>query len=373
MTKIENKVKIISPDIQTRSKIKSKSANIPAKEEIAMLAHALRSINECVSITDRNDKILFVNESFLKTYGYNENELIGKNIKVVRAPIKLAKLVGNKLPTSLLREWKGELWNKRKDGDEFPIYLSSATIYDKNNKPLGQIGVATDITDRKIAEEKIKETKIQIEELYKHLNDVRENERAGISREIHDELGQSLTAIKMDLEWTIDHIGNTRKVRNKLFTTIDLVSATIKRVQKISSDLRPGILDDLGMNSAIEWFSGEFEKRSGLVCHLELEEIPDINSNIQLTLFRIVQEALTNIVRHANAKIIDIKTFLSRGKIYLKINDDGIGISKENMKSKKSLGLMGMKERLKQFNGTLEIISSENKGACLVICIPVAN
>ena len=143
---------------------------------------------------------------------------------------------------------------------------------------------------------------------------------------------------------------------------IDLVKGTIKKVQKISSDLRPGILDDLGLNSAIEWFSEEFEKRSGLHCLLELEEIPEINSKIQLTLFRIFQEALTNIIRHANAK-----------NIIVKISDDGIGISQEKMKSKSSLGLMGMKERLKQFNGTLNIISSKSKGACLVVCVPVVD
>jgi len=229
------------------------------------------------------------------------------------------------------------------------------------------------INDRKIAEEEIIETKRQLEELYKHLNDVRENERTGISREIHDELGQSLTALKMDLNWTMDNIGNTLTVKNKLSSMIDLVSGTIKKVQKISSDLRPGILDDLGLNSAIEWYCEEFEKRSGLLCHLELEEIPEINSKIQLTLFRIFQEGLTNILRHAKARNVYIKTFLLAEKIYLKVRDDGIGISEERMNSKNSLGLLGMKERLKQFNGTLEIISIENKGAALVICIPVIN
>jgi len=129
-----------------------------AEEEITMLAHSLRSINECVSITDMENKILFVNESFLKTYGYDENELVGKNITIVRSLDKAPELVGEILPATLRGGWKGELRNKRKDGSEFPIYLSTTIINDKDDKSLGLIGVANDITKRKLAEETLKKS-----------------------------------------------------------------------------------------------------------------------------------------------------------------------------------------------------------------------
>ncbi|MHB9041165.1 MAG: sensor histidine kinase [Melioribacteraceae bacterium] len=120
-----------------------------AEEEIIMLAHSLRSINECVSITDMEDKIIFVNESFLKTYGYNENELVGKNMSIVRSSKNPPELVNKILPSTIFGGWQGELWNKRKNGSEFLINLSTTVINDNNSKPLGLIGVATDITEKK--------------------------------------------------------------------------------------------------------------------------------------------------------------------------------------------------------------------------------
>ena len=144
-----------------------------AEEEIIMLAHSLRSINECVSITDMEDNIQFVNESFLKTYGYDENELVGKHINIVRSQNNPPELVKEILPAALNGGWSGELWNKRKDGSEFPIYLSTTIIKDKDGKLVWLIGVATDITERKLAEEKLLES----EEKYRNIF---ENAREGI-------------------------------------------------------------------------------------------------------------------------------------------------------------------------------------------------
>ena len=126
-----------------------------AEEEIAMLAHSLKSINECVSITDLEDKIIFVNESFLKTYGYDENELVGKHVSIVRSINNPPELVKEISPTTKRGGWSGELWNKRKDGSEFPIYLSTTIINDKDSKPIGLIGVAADITERKRANKEL--------------------------------------------------------------------------------------------------------------------------------------------------------------------------------------------------------------------------
>jgi signal transduction histidine kinase len=192
-----------------------------------------------------------------------------------------------------------------------------------------------------------------------------------ISREIHDELGQTLTALKIDLNWTKEKIPADVLIHKKLKSMIDIVSGTIKKVQKISSDLRPSMLDDLGLTASLEWYSKECEKRSNFTCMLELDEIPNLNSKIKLILFRIFQEGMTNIIRHAKAKKVEVKLHFSSNGIILKISDDGIGISKKKTNMKVSLGLIGMKERLREFNGTLEIISSKNNGTSLVINIPI--
>ncbi len=139
-----------------------------AEEEIWMLANALKSVNECVSITDLEDKLMFVNESFKKTYGFSEEELIGKNMLIVRSPNNPPEIVREILPATIRGGWNGELWNKRKDGSEFPIYLSTTVINDKNGKPLGLIGVAKDITERKRAEQEIISQKNRFVQLFEN-------------------------------------------------------------------------------------------------------------------------------------------------------------------------------------------------------------
>ncbi|MDP2037375.1 MAG: sensor histidine kinase, partial [Ignavibacteria bacterium] len=220
------------------------------------------------------------------------------------------------------------------------------------------------------AQEKIHNSKRQLEQLYMHLNDIRENERAEISREIHDELGQSLTALSMDLNWIKENAANKLLVEKKINTMLDIVKVTLKKVQKISSTLRPGMLDDLGLVPSIEWYCHEFEERTGILCNIILEKIQTLDQKLTLTLFRILQEGLTNIIRHANAKTVEVKLYTSLDNIILKITDNGVGVSMEKLQSRDSLGLIGMKERLKQYDGILEIISAINNGTILKITIP---
>ncbi len=241
------------------------------------------------------------------------------------------------------------------------------------NRVVGYIGTITDITQRKKAELDILKSRKQMKELYTRLTDIRENERADISREIHDQLGQSLTALKIDLNWLKDKMIATPELNRKLQGMIDIVSVTIQDVQRISSDLRPGMLDDLGLASAIQWYSQEFEKRTGISCHLQLDEPPDMDSKISLALFRVLQEALTNVIRHANAKNVEIKLYLYMNNVILKIADDGIGIKSNQINHKNSLGLVGMRERVNQFNGKFEIGTNEDHGTILTVSIPSEN
>lgn len=228
----------------------------------------------------------------------------------------------------------------------------------------------SDITERKLAEEEVRKSKKLLEDLHKHLNEILENERALISREIHDQIGQSLTALKLDLNWMHKYISEDPEAVAKLESMIELVSNTIKVVQRISSDMRPGILDDLGLASTIEWYSDEFEKRTGIRCDLKLDDLTFDDSRKSLVFFRILQEALTNVIRHANASSVRIDLHQSLKGTTLTIKDNGIGITSEMIESKKALGLIGMRERVRQFNGKIDISSGKGDSTKLTIFIP---
>jgi len=227
-----------------------------------------------------------------------------------------------------------------------------------------------DITERKQVEEEIKKSKKLLEDLHKHLDEIRENERAVISREIHDQIGQSLTALKLDLSWMHKYIITKPEAVVKLKDMIELISNTIKDVQRISSDLRPGILDDLGLATAIEWYCNEFETRTGIRCSLKLDDSTFDDSKKNLAFFRVLQEALTNVIRHANASSIRIILHQSKQRITLTIHDNGIGIPKEKIESHKSLGLISMRERVRQFGGRFSVNAVKGNGTKLTVFIP---
>jgi signal transduction histidine kinase len=219
-------------------------------------------------------------------------------------------------------------------------------------------------------EEDLRNAKKLLEDLHNHLNEVLENERALISREIHDQIGQSLTALKLDLNMMQKDINTNPESVPKLNGMIELVSNTIKDVQRISSDLRPGVLDDLGLASAIEWYSDEFELRTGIRCSLKLDDSIFDDSQKNLVFFRVLQEALTNVIRHAKASFVTIKLFRTQKGTTMTIQDNGIGIKMEMIESTNSLGLIGMRERVRQFGGRIVFSSKEGLGTKLSIFIP---
>jgi signal transduction histidine kinase len=202
---------------------------------------------------------------------------------------------------------------------------------------------------------------------------IREEERATVAREIHDDLGQTLTALKMDIAWMKKNAGMTEEMRAAKFDTmLGLTDSSIQTVKRIATELRPGILDDLGLISAIEWGTEEFQKRSGIECNLviSVEELA-VDENVTIAVFRIFQESLTNIARHSGATKIEVTIKKAGDLLQMEITDNGVGISEEQINSSKSLGLIGMNERASVFGGKLKISREASGGTTVRVYIPI--
>jgi PAS domain S-box-containing protein len=251
----------------------------------------------------------------------------------------------------------------------------NSILKDTDGKVITVMSLVRDITERKIAEERLQQSYFNIRQLASHLQNVREEERAGIAREIHDELGQQLTGLKMDLSWIAKRVPAQvdSQVSEKIKTTIELLDITIKTVRRIATQLRPSILDDLGLIAAIEWQSQEFQKRSGISTQFNTSILKfNASAAVAIGLFRICQESLTNVARHAEARHVCI-TLQEQEKqhILLKIEDDGLGFEYNKIGSKKTLGLLGMKERTLMMGGKFEMVSMPGKGTTLFVKVPL--
>jgi signal transduction histidine kinase len=228
------------------------------------------------------------------------------------------------------------------------------------------------------AEEQLRESHERLRQLSVYLQTVREEERTRIAREVHDELGQALTGCKLDLSWIAGKLGKEKDLRPLLEKTRALsahIDSTIQMVRRIATELRPGILDHLGLAAALEWQANEFQTRTGIKCdvHSNFSDRglhPDLNT----AFFRIFQETLTNIIRHAGATQVTVHLKERDGRIVLEVKDNGRGISKEEISNARSMGLLNMRERAGLLGGDFKIAASAGgKGTKVTVSIPIAH
>ena len=255
-------------------------------------------------------------------------------------------------------------------------FFSTETI-EPDNDLLGVMeNVGTqlgNIAERNQAEEKLKKSQQELRDLYNRLESIREEERTRISREIHDELGQMLTALKIDLSWLEKKVDNRQKlVLERTQTMSTLIDKTIQSVQTISTNLRPEVLDMLGLTEAIEWQAQEFQKRTGIECKINSSLCDlDLDPDLSTAIFRILQETLTNVARHAGASKISIEFHKKNCTLTLEVQDNGKGISKDQVSNSKSLGLIGIRERALLWNGQVKISGIKGKGTTVAVKIQV--
>ncbi|MFY7899295.1 MAG: sensor histidine kinase, partial [Chitinophagaceae bacterium] len=228
-----------------------------------------------------------------------------------------------------------------------------------------------DITERKKAEKELISSHFQLRELTSHLQKVREEERKFIAREIHDELGQLITGLKMDISMLKKRlISKIPDVGNYMVDVLELTDTIVQTVRRIASDLRPGILDDVGLGAALEWQAKEFEKRTNIKCVFDngIENL-DLSVDIKSNIFRIYQESLTNIIRHSNATIVKSAAHVIQKKLVLTIVDNGRGF--DTNVANKTLGILGMKERAIMINATFTIESKTDAGTAITLKMPL--
>jgi two-component system sensor histidine kinase UhpB len=263
---------------------------------------------------------------------------------------------------------------QRKDGSYAEVAIRAQLLRDASGTVTRLVGGLRDITQRKQAQEELALSRHRLRALSAKLESLREEERSRISREIHDQLGQMLTGLKMDLRWIERRLGDLdgnaaiNPILDKAVEAGGLADETISAVQKIASELRPGVLDNLGLAAAIRYEAARFQERTGIACDVRVPEQPmPLARDVATAAFRIFQEALTNVTRHATATQVAIELRLDDNDFVLEIIDNGRGISAETLTNPRSLGLLGMQERAANINGQLTIQRGESAGTRVIL------
>jgi len=264
------------------------------------------------------------------------------------------------------------LWGLRADGEEFPIDASISQVKSKGRKLYTVI--LRDITGRKRAEEALERSYRELRELSTAMHEVREAERLRIARELHDELAQWLTAIKMDVSWLSSHLPRElAPLVDKAERMKGLVDTTVAAVRRIAADLRPVMLDDLGLVAALENLLHDLSQRTGIIISLNAGAAElDFREPLPTALYRIAQEALTNVTRHAAATEVAVTMRVGGGQLVLAVRDNGRGFDPEQAMRGKSHGILGMRERAHTLGGTARFERLAEGGTLVEIVIPVA-
>jgi len=319
-------------------------------------------------------RINFANNAVRSIFGWSPGELIGKSIKIIYRNEKESREIASLFYSTLekQRTFTTEFPCQRKDGRDILCRMRASRIGAKLEERRIVI-TYDDITEQRKAEEELERSREELRNLSVHLQSVREKESTRIARKIHDELGQSLTALQMDLSWLRNRLlkGN-ESILEKSQKMALLVDSTIESVHKISTELRPRLLDDLGLAAAIEWQANEFQDRSGIRCEAYLdcdEEV--IPKDLATALFRIFQETITNIARHSKASSFLVHLSNNSKELCLEVSDNGIGITKKQIEDSGSFGIIGMRERTHLWKGSLVVRGSRTRGTKITVKIPL--
>ena len=327
----------------------------------------LERMNEGAAVLGRDHTVLHCNRRFARLLGAGLQSVIGSSLQDLVWPDDHARL-NALLRRAAQRNCRGETRLRSKKGAPVPVQLSLNPL---RLKTRAVCLIVSDLSEVKRAEQELRASSEQLRNLAARLLSVREQERTRIAREIHDELGQALTAVKMDLSWLAGRLSpRNGPLLGRIRSTLQLADSTIQSVRRISTELRPSVLD-LGLAAALEWQAREFQARTGIRCKLRLPAQGAVAPNVSTALFRIFQETLTNIARHAGATRAEVALQKQPDALVLRVRDNGRGFDPANSSSSKSLGLLGMRERAAILGGWVDIFSAPGKGTRVTAWIPL--
>lgn len=341
-----------------------------AEEELAAERNKLKGILDAmpasVCIVNRSLEIEYANSALAREFGPIGGHLCFDYFHGRPDPCPDCRL--HQVSEEERAPWE---WYSAKTGKAYEIFETPLKNADGS---VALLALMRDITARKQAENELRASRERLRSLSDHLQRAREEERRAISREIHDELGQVLASVQLEVSSLAEEYRDHQHLTRKIAGMELLLAGAIRSVQRISSELRPAILDELGLPEAIEWLTADFGKRTGIehTCDILLQETT--SSKEQATaLFRICQEALTNVIRHAAATRVNVSLEERKGRFVLIVRDNGRGITSAQLKGKESLGLIGIRERAFMLGGRVRICRWIQQGTVVIAHVPITS
>ncbi|MBI2818263.1 MAG: PAS domain S-box protein [Acidobacteria bacterium] len=325
-------------------------------------------MNEGAAVLGSDHTVLHCNTRFARLLGARLQKVIGSSMLDLVFPDDQARLDAL-LRHAAQRNCRGEIRMQCRKGNPLPVQLALSSLHPGGTRAICLI--ASDLSAVKRAEQELSASSGQLRNLAARLLTVREEERTRIAREIHDEMGQSLTAVKVDISWLMGRLSpRSGQMLERIGGTMQLADNLIKSVRRICTELRPGILD-MGLTAALEWQAQEFQARTGIPCKLRLlAREAMVGPNVSTALFRIFQETLTNVARHSRATRTEVVLQKQRDGLVLLIRDNGQGFDPADPSLSKSVGLLGMRERAAMLGGLVNISSAPGKGTSVTAWIP---
>jgi len=348
---------------------------------------------------DTDVRLISVSDNWLEVMGYERDEVIGEKLTrfFTQESQRLAEetVFPQFFATGFCKDIPYQFI--KKNSDTIDVLLSAIGDRDSQGSVIRSLAVSIDVTERNRAEKALqlakeelsrysKDLEEQVEKRTKEITNIlnqlrrlsgsimanQEKERSAIARELHDELGQVLTALRMDSVWLSNRLKATdAKAAERTLTMCDLIDKTIEDVRNMAIRLRPGVLDDLGLVDALEWYTTDFERRTGITCVFEHLNVPSINDTVATAAYRITQEALTNVARHACASHAEVVLQSEEGLLTLVAVDNGRGFDTSRLSETEALGVAGMRERAGLVGGVLEVQSQPGKGTRVNFIVPV--